>query len=254
MSTPAQAIASLRAQINNVVLEQVNRRVAMTADRLSTRLKSRVKTDLQTFFLQFRTLLNGLQFDPDWVYDYNNTPWRELNFDYVKTKKADRIDYFVYSELPKVLRRAARNRRKTIGGSEGGRASLRKVLAGIANPERIFGPVTVTVQSNTGINKSGKRYYLAGTTLDGVKAGGRLVQNGRDVVSIMVNWAPKFDGKNVLQRGVVEAALPRAGRLRQKLMNRDGSYRALIGPRMLWYQDQRIPEIIQQIIDGKGLK
>lgn len=254
MSTPAQVIASLKAQMNNIVLDQANTRMAMTADRLSLRIKSRVKTDLQTFFVQFRTLLNSLQFDPDWVYDYNNVPWKELNPLYVKRKKSGRIDYFVYSELPKMLQRAARNRRKTIGGSERSRASLRKVLAGITNPERVFGPVTVTVQSNTAINKAGKRYYLAGTTIDGVRAGGRLVQNGKDVVSIVVNWAPKFEGKNVLQRGVVEAALPRAGRLQQKLMNREGSYRALVGPRMLWYQDQRIPEIIQQAVQGKGLK
>jgi hypothetical protein len=254
MATPAQAIASLRAQMNNVVLEQANMRVALTADRMGTRIKSRIKTDLQTFFTQFRTLLNGVQFDPDWVYDYNNAPWRELNPLYVKNKKAGRIDYFVYSELPKINQRAARNRRRTVGGSEGSRASLRKVLSSIVNPERIFGPVTISIQSNTAINKAGKRYYLAGTTVDGVRAGGRLVQNGRDVVSIVVDWAPKLEGRNVLQRGVVEAFLPRAGRLRQKLMNRDGSYRALIGPRMLWYQEERIPQIIQQIIDGKGLK
>ncbi|WKV22016.1 hypothetical protein Phage2-1_00015 [Achromobacter phage 2-1] len=250
--TPAEAIASLKVQIQNQVLRQTNERVAMTADRMALEIKKRVKKDLQTFFLEFRRLLQNVQFDPDWVYDYNNSAWEELNWRYVKEKKGDRIDFFVYSELPKLARfRSARNKKKTIGGSERTRSSLRNVLAGITNPERIFGPLTVTVQSRTALNKAGKRYYVAGTTLDGVRAGGRLVQNGRDVVSIVVDWAPRFEGKNVLQRGVVESQLPRAGRLRQKLMNREGGYRALVGPRMLWYQAERLPLIIQSALNGR---
>jgi len=226
----------------------------LTADRLALRIKARVKLDLQNFFTQFNTLIQGLDFEPLWSHEYNDTEWTTLSDEYVRTKKAGRVDYFVFSELPKQLTRLQRTKRKNLGGYDQGRVSLRKVLSGIANPERIFGPVTVTVQSNTAINKAGKRYYLAGTTVDGVRAGGRLVQNGKDVVSIVVQWAPKFEGMNVLRRGVVESRLPRAGRLRQKLMNREGSYRALVGTRMLWYQNERLKEIIQQIIDGKGLK
>jgi len=250
--TPAEAIASLKVQIQNQVLRQTNERMAMTADRMALEIKKQVKKDLQTFFLEFRRLLQNVNDTPNWITDNIGYSWEDLNPWYVKEKKSGRIDFFVYSELPKLARfRKPRNRKKTLGGSERTRVSLRNVLAGITNPERIFGPLTVTVQSHTAINKAGKRYYVAGTTLDGVRAGGRLVQNGRDVVSIVVDWAPRFEGKNVLQRGVVESQLPRAGRLRQKLMNREGSYRALVGPRMLWYQAERLPIIIQNALNGR---
>lgn len=254
MVSPAQAIALLNKRIENVVLEQANRKIALTADRISTRLQSRIKLDLQRFFPQLAALLNGLEFEPVDQYEYSNEEWKPLDTEYVRTKKAGRIDYFVYSELPKVLKRAQRSKRKNLASARQGRVSLRQTLARISNPERIFGPITVTVESNTSINKAGKRYYRAGTVLDGVKAGGRLVQNGRDVVSIRVSWAPKFEGFDVRRRGVVEAHMPRAGRLREKLMHKEGSYRALVGPRMLWYQDVRIQQIIDQIIQGKGLK
>lgn len=254
MATPAQAIASLKAKMEGIVLDQVNYRMALTADRLALRIKSRIKLDLQSFFVTMVQDHFGEENEPAWSYDYSNPSWSKLSTEYVRKKKAGRIDYFVYSELPKVLSRAARKKTKTVGGFKRSNVSLRRVLSAISNPERIFGPVKVTVQSSIGINKAGKRYYLAGTTLDGVKAGGRLVKDGKDIVSIVVDWAPKFEGKNVNQRGVVEASMPRAGGLRQKLLNREGSYRPLIGPRMLWYQEMRVTEIIQQAIDGKGMK
>lgn len=171
MATPAQAIASLKAKMEGIVLDQVNYRMALTADRLALRIKSRIKLDLQSFFVTMVQDHFGEENEPAWSYDYSNPSWSKLSTEYVRKKKAGRIDYFVYSELPKVLSRAARKKTKTVGGFKRSNVSLRRVLSAISNPERIFGPVKVTVQSSIGINKAGKRYYLAGTTLDGVKAG-----------------------------------------------------------------------------------
>jgi hypothetical protein len=243
----------LRAIVEDRFFTALTDELAATADELALAIEADVKRALRTFFSSLASKLTGLTGPFPEITRYVGSDWIPLGFEYEKYRKYGQTDFFVYSELPIVRRRTHKSqslKRSTIGLKRDRERSLRNQLAEITDFAKFYGDVIVTVESNTKINKGGRREYIAGTTRNGMRVGGQKISTKSDFLTIKVDWAPKLAGLDVLQRGVTEANLN--PRVKRKLLNSQAQYRPLVGPYMLYYQNAVISLIIDRSLKANG--
>jgi hypothetical protein len=265
----------LEAYVEKVFFATLTDDILGYADTLSLKIEREIRKQLKSFFLDLSNMFGDwVQSEPEWVREISG-PWQEFSLSYFKFKnpasrsrKDQRMDFFVYSELPRIVRNSRKSRlqrrAKVKTARELARSpSLRMMIRNLGDPAQYWGDVSVTIESHTKINRGGRRQYKAGTSRDGQNLGGKTIKFSTDYVTISVEWLPALNGLDVLERGVTEtpskgyAALPRS--VQTKLLNKEyrdsdhaPAYRPLLGPYMLWYQDTTIRQIMKKATAAYG--
>lgn len=244
----------IQAWVADRFFTELNDRLAQNAEALADNIEKALTIALNTFFSTVANALKGesLTAPPSQIAAYLPA-WKDLNPEYEVYQKHGQIDYFVFSELPRLKRRTARARektRKTMGLQYDRANSLRNQLGQIRDFSKVYGTIQVEITSMTKVNRGGRRQYRAGTQRNGANVGGKPIKFDADYVTIAINWVPKLAGMDVMRRGVTEG--PLNPRVKRKLLNHDDAYRPLIGPFLLYYQDKTVNQIINANIKRFG--